>query len=129
MHYQLLDQIGNPLRTVVRPQEHVTRNGTPQPPPFWQDFSTPTLSFSDGTFLDDPIGTCFTNANPPPIKPPGNPCIPNITQRFQAIMGSQVYPIQTQSTRTDCNNGNTITIGDNPPAFNKTFTQGDITPQ
>ncbi len=129
IHYQVLDQIGNALKAVVEPQEHVAQNGVSQPPPFWNDFSTPTPTLNDGLFLDDPIGTCFVNSNPPPIKPLGNPCISNLTQQFQAIMGGQTYPIQTNTTRTDCSNGSTITVGGNPGAFNKTFSQGNTTPQ
>jgi hypothetical protein len=100
----------------------------PQPGQFWNAFSTPDPTLNDGKFDDDPVGTCFTNRNPPPIKPSGNPCV-NVTQEFEVLIGGNTYPISTKTTRADCNNGSAIKISGNPEAFNKIFTQGNIAPR
>ena len=117
VHYTVLDQDGSPMAASgITPQEHVTRNGQPQPG--WHNFSTPETTFSDGKFDDDPVGTCFG-----PPKPTTNLCV-SVNQSFQALYRKNTYPIDTTVSRQDCNNGISVTVDDNPSAYNNTFTQG-----
>ena len=119
VHYQVLDQNGNPMHVSgVTPQEHITRDGSPQPG--FHNYSTPETTIVDGKFDDDPVGTCFG-----PPKPPTNFCV-SVTQDFQALYNGATYPIQTTVSRRDCNNGIRVTISGNPAAYNKTFEQGTI---
>lgn len=100
--YVVADQSNVEIRAAgLTPQEHVTVNGTHAFSGF-RPFATPATTDADGFFTDVPVGTCIT---PPP---PPNRCV-NVVQTFNVQVpstgGTVTYPIDTVTTRRDCQEG------------------------
>lgn len=115
---QVLDQNGNPMQaTGITPQELVCVAGSCQSG--YKTFSTPATTAGTGTFLDTPIGTCFSSPQPKNI------CL-NATQQFQALYNGQTYPVTTLTTRQDCVQGVQDQIYGNPSGYNQTYKYGTL---
>jgi hypothetical protein len=121
VNYQLTDQNGSPIQVAgLTPQEHFTVNGTPAFSGF-RPFATPGTTPASGAFQDKPVGSCITVVQ-------GQNLCANVVQTFNALVptsgspGSSVtYPITTQTTRRDCQQGIKVIV--NPGS---TFTLGTV---
>jgi hypothetical protein len=109
VHYQVLDQFGNPLQVAgMKPLETTTVNGQPTGT-VNQPFSTPQITTSSGTFDDDPVGTCFG-----PPAPTQNLCV-NAGQSFSIIfIDGLTYPINTTTSIRECVKGIKSNVFGNP---------------
>ncbi len=102
--YQVSDQLMNSISAPGwTPQESVSVNGGSYSA--FQSFATPVSTTASGSFEDIPIGTCFS------APPPPNRCIP-VVQRFQILVPgvASPFPITTETSRTDCEQGIQIRI-------------------
>jgi len=119
-HYQVLDQTGSSMTVGgMTPQEDVSRDGVDWGRGFLS-FATPPQTNPDGTFDDNPVGTCFG----PPI-PSQNLCV-SVVQTFNIVYNNITYPIFTVMTRRDCVKGIRGNISGNPAGDNGSFSFGTV---
>ena len=116
--YQVLDQNGSPIAMAgMTPQEHVTVNGSPTFSGY-SPFATPQTTASDGTFVDVPVGTCFTTTTQ-------NLCV-SVVQSFELVSSAGTSSILTTTGRRDCEYGQSLTTTGNPSGENDSYSQGTV---
>lgn len=117
VQYYVADQTGVRInQSGMTPLEQVISGGKVQIP--WSPFSTPQTTLADGSFNDDPVGTCFTP------NPAQNVCV--YPQQNFELKYSTTYSINTYTNRKDCSQGEQINILGNLPGNNHTYTQGTV---
>ena len=103
----------------MTPEEHFTVNGVAAFNGF-KSFATPPTTSASGTFIDVPVGTCFTTT----VQTP-NPCV-NVVQSFELVNGGNTFSIVTTTGRRDCALGNNLTTTGNPTGKNNSYSQGTV---